>query len=55
MRNININGSFFIVNVIGRMDFVKVGKVMVCFGCEGIGGGKIFFLYRKRNKKGNVI
>lgn len=41
MRNININGSFFIVNVIGRMDFVKVGKVLVCFGCEGLGGGKI--------------
>ena len=40
MRNININGSPFNVNVTGRMDFGKVGKVMACFGCEGTGGGK---------------
>lgn len=40
MRNININGSPFSVNVTGRMDFGKVGKVMACFGCEGTGGGK---------------
>ena len=39
MRNININGSPFSVNVTGRMDFGKVGKVMACFGCEGTGGG----------------
>lgn len=42
MRSININGSPFSVNVTGRMDFAKVGKVMACFGCEGSGGGKIF-------------
>ena len=42
MRSININGSPFSVNVTGRMDFAKVGKVMACFGCEGNGGGKIF-------------
>ena len=41
MRSININGSPFSVNVTGRMDFAKVGKVMACFGCEGNGGGKI--------------
>lgn len=40
MRNININGSPFTVNVTGRMDFAKVGKVLACFGCEGSGGGK---------------
>ena len=40
MRNCNINGSPFSVNVTGRMDFAKVGKVMACFGCEGTGGGK---------------
>ena len=40
MRNININGSPFSVNVTGRMDFGKVGKVMACFGCEGSGGGR---------------
>lgn len=40
MRNININGSPFSVNVTGRMDFAKVGKVMACFGCEGSGGGR---------------
>ena len=40
MRNININGSPFSVNVTGRMDFAKVGNVMACFGCEGSGGGK---------------
>ena len=40
MRNVNINGSPFTVNVTGRMDFGKVGKVMACFGCEGSGGGK---------------
>lgn len=41
MRNIHINGSPFSVNVTGRMDFGKVGKVMACFGCEGAGGGRI--------------
>ncbi|CAH3106182.1 hypothetical protein pdam_00005620 [Pocillopora damicornis] len=40
MRNIHINGSPFSVNVTGRMDFGKVGKVMACFGCEGAGGGE---------------
>lgn len=40
MRNIDINGSPFSVNVTGRMDFDKVGKVMACFGCEGSGGGR---------------
>ena len=44
MRNVNINGSPFTVNVTGRMDFGKVGKVLACFGCEGSGGGK-FALY----------
>ena len=40
IRNRHINGSPFHVNVAGRADFERVGRVMKCFGSEGTGGGK---------------
>ncbi|XP_020903826.1 E3 ubiquitin-protein ligase TRIM71 [Exaiptasia diaphana] len=40
LRNRNISGSPYSVNVTGRMDYGKLGKMMRTFGTEGTGGGE---------------
>ncbi|EDO47715.1 predicted protein [Nematostella vectensis] len=40
IRNRNIGGSPFSVNVTGRMNYKKLGKAIRTFGSEGAGGGE---------------